>query len=435
MPGNCIIETMNWFGIITLAAFAVFQAMEYWLTTLNIRHMRSNSGRIPPGFERMIDEAVMQKSVAYAADRSALASAESLLTAVVVIALLAGNVLGDYDSWVKSLHLPFVPSGVVFFLLLAWGNMLLSIPFSLYGTFRIEQRYGFNTMTIRLWLADLAKGAILSAVLLGIVLSGGFFLVQLYPVHWWLPVWCFLLVFSVVIMYVAPYVIEPLFNKYRPVDEALQTRIREMMQKAGIRVSRVFTMDASRRSTHANAYFTGIGRVKRIVLFDTLLKGLSEDEVLSVLAHEAGHWKRHHVLKRMAVFELVSLAVLYAASRILQPDSLSQAFGIHEGTFFAKALILGFIAGIAGVPLTPAMSWLSRRHEYEADRFATALAPEPAALASGLIKLSRDNLSNLHPHPLYAAWYYSHPPVVQRVENLNRLVRNNLANAPEEHKL
>ncbi|MGD1076602.1 MAG: M48 family metallopeptidase, partial [Thermodesulfovibrionales bacterium] len=182
--------------------------------------------------------------------------------------------------------------------------------------------------------------------------------------------------------------------------------------------SRVFQVDASKRSRHSNAYFTGIGKVKRIVLFDTLLHELGSDEILSVLAHEAGHWKKRHVLKRIVLIEALSFVGLYISFRIIRTVSLCSYFHIQSDTIYAKLLLLGFIWGIVSFPLTPLMSYLSRRHEKDADSFAAELTGNPEAMATSLIKLSKDNLSNLHPHPLYASFYYSHPPVVKRVKEI-----------------
>jgi STE24 endopeptidase len=194
-----------------------------------------------------------------------------------------------------------------------------------------------------------------------------------------------------------------------------------MMRKTGIQVSRIFTMDASKRSRHTNAYFTGIGKVKRIVLFDTLIQKMNEDEILAVLAHELGHWKKRHVLKMIIVFELISFAGAYIAFEVLKTDFLVHLFQIGTPTLFSKLVIIGFIFAIVSFPFTPAFSYFSRRHEDEADRFAVELTANPEGLATSLIKLSKDNLSNLHPHPLYAAFYYSHPPVVDRVRKIHEM--------------
>jgi len=249
--------------------------------------------------------------------------------------------------------------------------------------------------------------------------GGAFYLVRFSPDWWWLWVWGFFALVTLFLMYISPYVIEPLFFKFKPVSkEGLEEDIRGLLSKAGLEVSRVMEVDASRRSRHSNAYFTGIGRVKRIVLFDTLLEQMDNREALAILAHEAGHWKKHHIVKRLILTEVGSLAVLFAAFQLLQWGGLPGLIGLEQASFSAKLVILGFLGSLISFPLTPLGSWLSRRHEWQADRFAAELSGTPDALASALIKLTRENLSNLHPHPLYARIYYSHPPVVERVARL-----------------
>jgi STE24 endopeptidase len=207
-----------------------------------------------------------------------------------------------------------------------------------------------------------------------------------------------------------------------PIDDAgLEEDLKNMMEKAGIEVGRVFKMDASKRSRHTNAYFTGIGKVKRIILYDTLIEKFDRDEILSVLAHEAGHWKKKHVLKMIIGMEIVSFVGIYISFRILRTDFLASLFEIQQSTFFAKLVLLGFIGGIASFPFTPLGAYISRRFERQADRFACGLSENKEAMATALIKLSKDNLSNLHPHPLYAAFYYSHPPVVDRIRELGKM--------------
>jgi STE24 endopeptidase len=276
-------------------------------------------------------------------------------------------------------------------------------------------------MTLKLWLTDFLKSILISTFLMGIVALIGLWLIQSSPNYWWIWVWGFFLIFSLFMMYISPYVIEPLFNKFTPIEEeGIEDKIKKLMQKVNLKVSRVFKMDASKRSRHTNAYFTGIGRVKRIILYDTLLEKMNHDEILSVLAHEAGHWKKKHVLKMIIVLELISLVGIYISFRILQTDLLAALFQIKQGTFFAKVVILGFIGGIISLPFIPLSNYVSRRFEREADSFACELTGNSESMASALIKLSRDNLSNLHPHPLYAAFYYSHPPIVQRIKDIKK---------------
>jgi STE24 endopeptidase len=376
---------------------------------------------IPPEFEGNIDAALLEKTQAYETEKTQFSFYSSLFGNIVTIFFIFGGILNIYNSWVASLHRPFILAGIVFFLLLSYASTILSIPFSLYSTFKIENKYGFNTMTPKLWLTDFLKSLLLSTVLTGFLVSVGLWIIQLSPQYWWIWVWIFFLFFSLFMMYISPYVIEPLFNKFTPIQETgIEDRIKNLMQKANIRVSRVFKMDASKRSRHTNAYFTGIGGVKRIILYDTLLEKMNHEEILAVLSHEAGHWKKKHVLKMIVAAEILSFAGMYISFRILQTDFLTNLFEIQQGTFFAKLVVLGFIGGIISFPFVPLNSSISRRFEREADRFACELTKNSEALASSLIKLSKDNLSNLYPHPFYASFYYSHPPVVQRIRDIRK---------------
>jgi len=377
---------------------------------------------VPPEFEGMIDEPLLKKVQEYETEKTRCSFVSSIFSNIVTIVFIFAGLLNVYNSWVSSLNRPFVLSGILFFLLLSYATSVISIPFSLFVTFKIENKFGFNVMTPKLWLTDFLKSIALSTVLTGIVLSIGLWLIQSSPDYWWIWVWGFFLIFSLFMMYISPYVIEPLFNKFTPVEEPeLEDRIKNLMHKADIRVSRVFKMDASKRSKHTNAYFSGIGKVKRIILYDTLIDKMNHDEILAVLAHEAGHWKKRHILKMIIVAEIVSFIGIYISFRILQTDFLADIFQIQKATFYAKLVLLGFIGGILSFPFTPLGSYVSRRFERQADKFAYELTENREAMASALIKLSRDNLSNLHPHPVYAAFYYSHPPVVQRVREIRNM--------------
>lgn len=405
--------------ITVFICYLLVTAVGYYLRFLNLQHLKRHGTEIPAGFEDAIDADTLAKTSAYTVEQSRLGLVESLFDNVVLLLFLFGGLLVFYDRWITSLSGSFVWSGVLFFLILTLIQTVLDIPFSLYGTFRIENRFGFNTMTTRLWLSDLAKSTAISAVILTLMIAGAFSLVRWSPGFWWLWVWGFFAVVSIFFMYVSPYLIEPLFYKFEPVKDAeLEQEIRQLMEKAGLHVSRVMQMDASRRSRHSNAYFTGIGRVKRIVLYDTLLMQMNRQEILTILAHEVGHWKKGHVWKLLVMTEIGGLLGFYAAFRLLQWGGLPGVLGLPHASFPAQLVILGFISSLLMFPFTALSSWLSRRHEWQADRFAEELSGTPAALATALVKLNRENLGNLHPHPLYAKFYYSHPPVVERVRRL-----------------
>lgn len=397
------------------------EGVEYLLQYLNLVHLKRHGTSVPSEFAGAIDEALLQKTREYEAEKTRFSFFSSIFGNVITISFFFGGILNIYNSWIVSFNLSFILSGLVFALILSYANTVLSIPFSLYRTFRIENRYGFNTMTPKLWIADLAKSLVLSSILMSLLIIVGLWLIETSPDFWWIWIWGFFLIFSLFMMYIAPYVIEPLFNKFTPIeDTGLEEKIKDLMTKVEIRVSRVFKMDASKRSRHTNAYFSGIGRVKRIILYDTLLRSMDQAEILAVLAHEAGHWKKKHILKMIVATEIFSFLGIYISFRVLQSDFLAQQFMIEHGTFYAKVLVLGLLGGILSFPFIPLSSYISRHFEREADRFACELSGNRGAMVSTLIKLSKDNLSNLHPHPLYTAFYYSHPPVVERIREIKK---------------
>ncbi len=404
-----------------LFAYLLTVLAGYALAALNLRHLRRHGAEVPPPFVGAVDAELLHKSSAYTWESSRLGLLQSAFDNLLLLLFLFGGLLPVYDRWVASLSDSFVLRGVLFFLLLQLVKGILELPFNIYRTFVIEQRYGFNTTTWRLWLSDLLKGTLLGGVLLGLLVGGAGWLVQASPQHWWFWVWVLFAGFSLLLIYISPVLIEPLFFKFEPLRrEGLEEAIKGLLARTGLRISRVFQVDASRRSRHSNAYFSGIGRVKRIVLFDTLLTQLEDEELLAVLAHEAGHWKLRHIGKRLLTSLLLALAGCWLAWALLAWGGLPGLVGLTQSSFFGQVLILALPAAILGFFATPLSSWRSRRHEWQADAFACRLHGRPGALATALVKLSRENLANLHPHPWYAAFHYSHPPVVRRVERLLR---------------
>lgn len=400
--------------------FALITAFTYWLRHINLQHLKQHGDTVPEGFEGAISAEKLRSSSAYTFDSSRLGLWDSLFDNALLIIFLFGGVIAVYDRYVSTLSTSPTIAAILFFLLLTWVSTLLGIPFDLYGTFRIEARYGFNTTTPRLWITDFLKSQLIGAIMLSFLLAVVFQLIQWSPQSWWLWVWGFMALFSLFMMFISPYVIEPLFNKFEPVvEEGLEGEIRAMMEKAGLKVGKVMKMDASRRSKHSNAYFTGIGRVKRIVLFDTLIRQMSHGEIVAVLAHEIGHWKKGHIWKRLLWAELMAFGGSWVSFKLLAWPGLPGLLGLPaEISLPAKMVVLGFVASLVLFPLGPFSAWRSRCHERDADRFASDLTGRPEDLASALIKMSAENLSNLFPHPFYADFYYSHPPTVERVRTL-----------------
>ncbi len=414
---------MDIYLIIIVITYFLVIIFGYWLDFLNLSDLKKYGSIIPPEFKGQIDQALLSKTRDYTVESTKFDFVASLFNNIVFLLFIL-VLLNIYNTWLISLNLSFILAGLTFFLLLTYAETVISMPFNLYSTFKIENKYGFNTMTLKLWITDTIKSLVISTILTGLLISAGLFLIQKSPGLWWLWVWCFFLAFGIFIMYISPYVIEPLFHKFTPVDdESLESGINDLMGKVGIKVRRVFRIDASKRTKHTNAYFTGIGKVKRIVLYDTLIEKMDRDEILSVLAHEAGHWKKKHLLKNIVVTEAIALIALYVSYHLLQSDTLLDIFSIEKSSFFAKVVILGFIGSIVSFPFSPLFNYFSRRHENEADRYSYELTENKESMISALVKLSKDNLSNLHPHPLYALFHYSHPPVLERIRKIRELGR------------
>ncbi len=411
MPGVIVIL------VLYLAAAMAGLALEF----LNLSRLDERWGEVPPGFEGRIDRDFLARSREYTVENARLAMMEKAAGSVLVPVFIM-FLLKPYDDWVSSLGYGFIASGAVFFMLLILAETLLAAPFAFWRVFRIERKFGFSAMTPGLWAADFAKSLGISSALVLFLISAGLWIISISPGLWWLWLWGLFMAFTIFMMYLSPHVIEPLFNRFEEVDDpGLRDGVSEVLKKAGIRVGKVLKVDASRRTSHTNAYFTGIGSVKRIVLYDTLLEKLGKEEVVSVLAHEAGHWKGRHLLKGLAAVEMLSLAALYISYRLIEGGLLERALGSEGASFYAQVVLLGLLASVAAFPLGPLFAWLSRRREKRADRFAAEISGDPSSMASALIKLSRDNLSNLHPHPLYAAFRYSHPPVAERVRVLRKM--------------
>jgi STE24 endopeptidase len=409
---------------VALLIFIVVAACRLLLSWLNLRHLERAGHIVPPALAVEVDAEKLRKISDYTTARARFGLVRGVASSVVTGGFVFGGGLGAYDTYVARLSSSFVMNGVLFLLGLLLAGALMEVPFQLYGDFRIEQRHGFNRQTPALWWSDWLKSTALSAVLSAALAAGALWLVRAAPSTWW--IWVTVLVSSVSLLltFASPYLIEPLFHKLEPLDvEGLSERLRAMTEKAGVHVGRVLKLDASRRSSHSNAYFTGLGRVKRVVLFDTLLAQMSQAQILAVLAHELGHWKKHHVLVRMLVMQVLLVAAAYLAFTLSASDWLPALIGVESASFAARIVILMLAASALMFPLTPVLSAWSRHDERQADRFAVQLHGHANDLADALAKLGTENLSNLHPHPLYAAFYYSHPPLVERIGALRAFSR------------
>jgi len=420
--------------LIAFLFFFAFQlAFQLVLDLLNISSLRRHRHAVPQAFQGVVDGEKFSKIASYTEDSTRFGIVARLFDKAVLLAILLTGLLPWLVDAIKGWGPGFIGGGLIFFGVLAIFSHVLDIPFDLYRTFVIEQRHGFNTGTIGLWLSDWAKGMLISSILGGIVLVVLLVLVSYFGATWWILAWMIISIFELVILWVYPVLIAPLFNKFEPIaDTALAQSIASLMERAGLTVKGVFQMDAGKRSKHTNAYFTGIGKRKRIVLFDTLLASHPEQEILSVLAHEAGHWKRKHVIKQLIVLEAFSFVGLFILSVMLNWELLYRTFGFEEQIRYVGLLLAPVVLSPLGYFLRPLGSALSRKYEKEADDVAVSLMGTPEPVRDTLIRLSADNLANLAPHPIYAWFNYSHPPPVERIERLEAMREGDPRNVREQ---
>lgn len=409
------------FTSIFLAAFILTFGLKLWLALRQMRHVWQHRGVVPAAFADSIGLDQHQKAADYTLAKGRL----SLLHLVLEGGLLLMFTLGGGLQWLSDTADAWVSSPIWQGTLMLLGLMVISavaeLPLSLYQQFVVEARFGFNRQTLAGFVSDLLKQAVLG-LLLGVpLILLTLWLMQAMGSNWWLWVWLVWMAFNLVVLAVYPTVIAPLFNKFSPLaDLSLKTRIEQLLARTGFRSSGVFVMDGSKRSSHGNAYFTGLGKSKRIVFFDTLLQQLDPDQTEAVLAHELGHYKRRHVLKRIVLMFGLSLALLLTLAWL--KDAGWFYAGLHVASpSDAMALALFFmVLPVFTFPLTPLMSVYSRKHEFEADAFAAAHCPA-RHLVSALVKLYRDNASTLTPDPIHSIFYDSHPRAAERVARLQSL--------------
>lgn len=406
------------FSLLLLGSWAT----RAWLGVRQVRHVARHRHAVPGAFAATIDLAAHQKAADYTRAKARMSLAQSSLAAAV---LLAWTLLGGLDALNQAL-LDVLGQGMLQQLALVGAffaiGALIEAPLSWYATFRLEAAFGFNKMTLRLWLADGFKGALVGTLLGLPVVALVLWLMQAAGGWWWLWAWLTWMGFNLALLVVYPTVIAPLFNRFEPLqDEVLRRRIEALMRRCGFSARGLYVMDGSRRSAHANAYFTGFGPAKRVVFFDTLLAQLSPAEIDAVLAHELGHFRHRHVVKRMVMMSMVSLLGFAVLGYLSGQAWFYTGLGVQpslSGPNDALALILFLsVTPLAMFFITPLMARASRRQEFEADAFAVAQT-SGHDLASALLKLYRDNASTLTPDPLFVSFYYSHPPAGERLARM-----------------
>ena len=404
-----------------LVAIAAGLVLEIWLLTRHRRCVAGHRGRVPQAFAERVTLGEHQKAAAYTQSRIRLAVIELIYGTLIVIAWTLG---GGLDL-LAGLWIPEAGGGlldgiglVVSFLLIGGA---LDLPFSLWRTFVVEQRFGFNRTTPGRFVLDtllqLMIGAIIGIPLIALFL----WLMQNSGGNWWLIAWAVWMLFTLFVSWLYPTLIAPLFNKFTPLEEGeLRTRIQELLSRCGFESKGLFVMDGSKRSGHGNAYFTGLGRNKRIVFYDTLVESLEPDEMEAVLAHELGHFKRHHIVKRLLIVAAAAFAALALLGWLVDEPWFYQGLGVSQPSHAVALLLFMLVVPVFAQFLTPLGAYYSRRHEFEADEYAVKMtSAEP--MIHALVKLYRENASTLTPDPLYSAFHDSHPPAPVRIAHLSSM--------------
>jgi STE24 endopeptidase len=414
------------FSAAFLAMLALTTALRAWLALRHMRHVGAHRPAVPAEFADRIPLADHQKAADYTAAKLRIGLAELAADVALLLLFTFGGLLSAFDGFWRGVFTDAAYAhGLALFASVGIAGFVVSLPFSLYRTFALEARFGFNKMTPALYAIDLVKQLVLTVLIGAPLLLAVLWLMDAMGERWWLYVWMTWLGFNFLVLLLYPTFIAPLFNKFTPLaDGEMKRRIEALLARCGFASSGLFVMDGSKRSAHGNAYFTGFGRAKRIVFFDTLLEKLSPGEVEAVLAHELGHYKRRHVWKRIAMMAALSLAMLWLLGQLIDQPWFYAGLKVGAGDTAqstAMALILfSLVLPVFSFPFTPLLSWLSRRHEFEADAYAAAQA-DGGDLVTALVKLYRDNAATLTPDPLHSVFYDSHPPASQRIAHLRAM--------------
>lgn len=412
---------MMYLLIIFIFLKTIRQLIESFLAYANKRYYQNKAHQEKACRMLGISDQELQKTLAYSNDRYVFSQVSGWIQLVVLLAFISFGGLGVVENWALSLSQTFdgskMAQGLLFFAGIGLLSFVVSLPFDIYATFVLEEKHGFNRQTIKGYINDTIKSLLIGAILGGLLLSAILKIMSATGQTWWIWAWAVTSVFSLVAAWLYPTLLAPLFNKFTPLESgALKDEIEKLATKIGFKTDGIFVMDASRRSSHGNAYFTGLFGKKRIVLFDTLLESMNEKEIVAVLAHELGHFKLNHV--RWALIRGITITGLmyYLLSVCLPIDAFYHAFYLSKASNFAALMVFSLWVGTIDFYLAPISSWLSRRNEFAADAFAMRYIENPYDLCHALIKLRDSNKSMPISHPLYSAVYHSHPPMVERLE-------------------
>ncbi len=398
---------------IYLTSFALYFAIE----RINVNYLKKYGQKAPVAFEGMIDEKELQKISRYTTDNIRFKLFQTSISKIIFLYIILSGIL----PWLaESLaRMNFLIAGLIFFAVIGLIEVLMGLPFDYYHSFVIEDRYGFNTKTLKIWLSDLAKSMLVLIILGTFIVSALLLMVTYAGQNWWIWAWVIFLLFQLIMTILYPTVIAPLFNRFTSLEDSeLKDGIKRLAKTEGIDIKGIYQMDATRRTRHTNAYFSGMGKAKRIVLFDSLIRSHGQDEILAILAHEIGHLKKNHIKKQLIVVSVVSLFLFFLASKLLTWEVMYNSFGFSNMSCYVGLFLVGILWEPATFFMSPIGMAISRKFEREADFYSLGIIKTAKPLSTALKKMAKENLSNLNPHPLYVFFNYSHPPLLERIEYL-----------------
>jgi STE24 endopeptidase len=422
------LKTFGVFYMIPLNVYLVAYILIYVLSValylaidqLNIRYLRNYGQKVPAPFEGMIDEKELQEISQYTSDNIGFNLVETTVSKTLFLFIVLSGILPWLAGSLAQVN--FLLAGLVFFAVPGFIEGIAGLPFDYYHSFVLEDKYGFNTKTIKIWFADLVKSLIVVVILGSLLLSALLLMLAYTGEMWWVCAWIVLLCFQLIMTVLYPTVIAPLFNTFTPLEDSeLKVRIQQLADEEGLNVTGIYQMDASKRTRHTNAYLSGLGKAKRIVLFDSLIRSHDLDEVVAILAHEIGHLKKNHIKKQLVITSILSLFLFYLASKLLTLRSMYESFGFFDMPHYVGLFLVSVLWGPISSFLSPMGMAISRKFEKEADLYAFQKLKSAKPLASALKKMAKENLSNLTPHRLYVWFNYSHPPLLERVQLLEGL--------------
>ncbi len=409
--------SFNAYLIAYICIYLISAALKIALERLNINYIEKYGKTVPDTFQGVISEEELKNIIRYTSDNFRF----KLVRTIVVKSFFLLIIISGILPWLVD-HLAntnFLLAGVVFFGCIGLAEVLVGLPFDYYHSFVIEDRYGFNTKTIKIWISDLIKFLLVMIVLGGLLLSALLLMLKYAGMNWWIWAWGVFMCFQLLMTVIYPTIIAPLFNKFTPLEEShLKTDIEKLAKKEDIKIEGIYQMDATRRTRHTNAYFSGLGKAKRIVLFDSLIQSHSQEEVLSILAHEIGHLKKNHIKKQLVISSVVSLFLFFIASKLITYCVMYESFGFSKTPHYVGLFLVGILWEPVSFFLSPIGMAISRKFEKEADFYSIDIIKRAKPLSTALKKMAKENLSNLRPHPMYVFFNYSHPPLLERIEYL-----------------